>query len=135
MLATVVISIKIKHRETDIASNGLNSPLCPGFSVSLIGWENPLPPHTLIPVPLGIGVEILGRGEYGLDYQAERPPPPPALLTTHPRPLRGPGALPRLAQKPFSVVATPKILTGFPLTYKLVSCSFKGPHCPGFPRI
>lgn len=63
-----------------------------------------------------------GRGEYCLDYQADRPPPPPALLTTHPRLLRGPGALPRLAQKPFFVVATPKILTGFPLTYKLVSC-------------
>lgn len=35
--ATVVIVLKVKHREIHRASNGLNAPLCPGFSVSLTG--------------------------------------------------------------------------------------------------
>lgn len=48
--------------------------------------------------------------------------PSPVLLTTPPGSLRGPGALPQLAQRAFSVVATLRILTGFLLTYKLVSC-------------
>lgn len=48
--------------------------------------------------------------------------PSPVLLTTPPGSLRGPGALPQLAQRAFSVVATLRILSGFLLTYKLVSC-------------
>ena len=39
--AVVVTVRKIKHREIHIANNGLEAPLCPGFSVSLIKWEIP----------------------------------------------------------------------------------------------
>lgn len=55
VVATVVI--KIKCGESHTASNSLDFPLSPLFSVNLAGWEN-LPPHRAGPCTSGNRVEI-----------------------------------------------------------------------------
>ena len=137
MVATFVITIKIKHGGSHTASNGFNFPLSPILSISVTGWENLSHLTQLVPVPLGMELKSQGEGGVAWIIRVGRHTHLPfQLLAQGLQRTRGSSSdlnlraeMLKLAQGAFSVVSTLKSLTVFPLT-NLFLVVFQGVSLP-----
>lgn len=128
VVATFVITIKIKHGGSHTASNGFNFPLSPVLSVSVAGWENLSHLTQLVPAPLGMELKSQGEGGVAWTIRVGRHTHLPfQLLAQGLQRTRGSSSdlnlraeMLKLAQGAFSVVSILKSLN-LP-TYKPISC-------------
>lgn len=102
--------MKIKHRESHTASNGLNLPLSPLLSVSLAGWENLSNLTQLVPAPLGIELKSQEHEVWpGLSGSTDSCTCPCSSLPQGLQRARGPGSDLNLRAKMLTMLKGPSL--------------------------